>query len=322
MNEAEHLRVQRLSPERIGDRTEPRLANGSSIQRISQHGRPARFRHVDADLVRSPRLQRAAHERRRASREPLDDLDVRDRAFAGLHARRVAQPVRRMTPVHRRDRPCLRRADGQREVAPLDVVRSEESLQSLARRLVLRDDHHAGRVLVQAMHDPRPQMRAVCPIVRVRVEATSREQPVHERPVRVPTRWVNDEPRRLVEHEEVRVLEQHRERHRRIRQRRRQERVLRRHVDALPLRHLLRRARERAVDQDAPVLDPPLDHPARHHVFRTLPRERGGDHLVESLAHVARGRGERELRRLGITHQILDFTWPFDLIKMSMSARS
>jgi hypothetical protein len=66
------------------------------------------------------------------------------------------------------------------------------------RLVAARDDEQARRVPVEPVDDPGPLL-----VLPARGEP---DQPVHERPRRVPRRRVDDDPGRLVDHEHVVVL--------------------------------------------------------------------------------------------------------------------
>ncbi len=93
----------------------------------------------------------------------------------------------------------------EREVGLLDLARLEGGLEGRQRRLGLRDDEAAGGLLVEAVHEADPL-----------AEGGGRAEPVqervHDRRVRRAARRVDHHARGLVEHHEVAVLEQDRER--------------------------------------------------------------------------------------------------------------
>ena len=66
------------------------------------------------------------------------------------------------------------------------------------RLLGARDDEQAGGVAVEPVDDPGPVRRVAA--------GEAADQPVDERPRRVARRRVHDDPRRLVDHEQVLVL--------------------------------------------------------------------------------------------------------------------
>jgi hypothetical protein len=130
----------------------------------------------------------------------------------------------------------------------------ELARQLLVRRVVLGDDHDAGRPLVQPMDDARPQLSANAAEI-----GHVMEQRVDERAPVMPRAWMDDHPRRFVDNDDVRVLEQHLQREvlcrRRCRHRRGQD-----DGDHVAFAHLCigfddLHARER----DVAFLDQPLD---------------------------------------------------------------
>ena len=143
------------------------------------------------------------------------------------------------------------------------------------RAIVLRDDQHAGGVLVDPVHDPGPKL----PADAGEVAAVVQER-VHQRPLRVARGRVHDHARGLVDHHQVRVLEKDRERDRLRRQ-------VRRHglghaaLDALAGAQLVRGLGERARDSDLALLDQPLHLRARQR--RLEPRERDVEALAREL---------------------------------------
>ena len=66
----------------------------------------------------------------------------------------------------------------------------------------LRRHHHARGILVEAVDDPRPALAADAG----EAVAAMGEQGVHQRALVVAGRGMDDEPRRLVEHDEVGIL--------------------------------------------------------------------------------------------------------------------
>ena len=75
------------------------------------------------------------------------------------------------------------------------------------RGIVLCDDHHAAGVLIETMHDARTELSSdSAQIFHVK------EKCVDERAIRVAGCRMNDEARRLVDHRQIIVLKQNRER--------------------------------------------------------------------------------------------------------------
>ena len=131
--------------------------------------------------------------------------------------------------------------------------------QRPVRAIILGDHQEAARVLVEPVHDARPPDAADA---RQAVAAMGDER-VDERAARMPRRRMHDEPCRLVDHDEVVVLVDDRERDRlRLRLGRRRRRHDER--DARPGARLERRiAHDSIIDGDAPVADQRLQAAAR-----------------------------------------------------------
>ena len=131
--------------------------------------------------------------------------------------------------------------------------------QRLMRAIILGDHQEAARVLVEPVHDARPPHAADA---RQAVAAMGDER-VDERAARMPRRRMHDEPGRLVDHDEVVVLVDDRERNRlRLRLGRHDRRHDER--DARARARLERRiAHNGIVDGDAPVADQRLQAAAR-----------------------------------------------------------
>src|SRR6185437_5839698 len=112
---------------------------------------------------------------------------------------RHARAHARVAPDRGVDRPRARgRAPlHQREVLAFDLARGELRLQAPERLLAARDDHQARGVLVQPVHDPGALRLAA---------AEKWRQQLRERVLAVPATGVHDQPRALVDHEQVLVL--------------------------------------------------------------------------------------------------------------------
>ena len=78
------------------------------------------------------------------------------------------------------------------------------------RQIGLGDHEEAGRVLVEPVHDPGP----LHPADPGQALAAMSDQRIHERSALVTGGRVDDEARRLVDHDEVRILVHDRKRHR------------------------------------------------------------------------------------------------------------
>ena len=176
------------------------------------HERVARVLHVDADLVRAPREQLAVHERvavvARAVLEALEHAErgdgfARRGGVAHGHARAVVRAARDGGVDHAR----VVRDDAvhEREVAPVHRAVADVGHEGVAGRVVLRGQHEARRVAVEAVHDAEAVVLALH-VAQVVGSAAVHER-VHERAVAVVGRGVAHEPRLLRQHDEVLVLE-------------------------------------------------------------------------------------------------------------------
>ena len=106
-------------------------------------------------------------------------------------------------------RPCVHQAPDERHVFLLDLAIVELPRQLAVRRVVLGDDHDAGRAAVEPVDDAGPQFAAdaaqVVDVVQQRVD---------QRAVRVARRRVHHHAGRLVDDDDVGVLEEDVERQR------------------------------------------------------------------------------------------------------------
>jgi hypothetical protein len=87
----------------------------------------------------------------------------------------------------------------ERQVGALEPAAADEVGERCVRLLRARDDHEPGCVAVEPVHDPRP--------LGVVAAADRPRERVDERSRRVAGAGMHDEPGRLVDHEQVLVLE-------------------------------------------------------------------------------------------------------------------
>ena len=126
-----------------------------SISIVSEY-RMSNIGAVNADLVRPPRLDAYPKERCPVAKM-LDDLEV----SRGRSARTVGlskkEPSGMDCPNWHVDSATLLRkcSPNQREILFLCVMVAELSLEAAPPGLRTRQDHHAARVLVEPMYDPR-----------------------------------------------------------------------------------------------------------------------------------------------------------------------
>ncbi len=179
-------------------------ARGTTVQPVGQQ-RVAEVRQVHSDLVRAAGVQRAL-QRADARAHPQAAHIGACRLAAGAH--RHAQPGRRVAADRCVDRLLGRRhcAVGQCAVAPLHLARGDRPHQRRDRRRRLAHDHQAGGVLVEPVHDAGARQRRGAGMVR--------EQPVEQRARPVARGRVHHQSGGLVEHQQVLVLVDDRQRHR------------------------------------------------------------------------------------------------------------
>ena len=96
---------------------------------------------------------------------------------------------------------CDKIADEQRRVHLLDRTLLELALERANRVIVLGDDHHAGRILIQPVHDTRSQF----PADALQVRAV-RQNRIDQRPRRIPCSRMHHHPRRFVHDEDVAIF--------------------------------------------------------------------------------------------------------------------
>ena len=172
----------------------------AAVERIADDRMSDRAQ-VHANLVRAPGMNRDLRQRDRGV-EVLGADDPRHGFPAAPGSRRHLLPVARIAPDRRIDAPSrLHHAPDERDVFLLDLAIVKLPRQFFVRRVVLGDDHQAGRAAIEPMHDARPLLAAdAAQIVNLM------EERVHQRAARVPGRRVNDHARRLVDDDEVRIL--------------------------------------------------------------------------------------------------------------------
>jgi len=119
--------------------------------------------------------------------------------------------------VKRFDTPLRGSTERDAPIYALDGVRRELLLQSFARVFRLGDDQHAARVLVESMDDARTEASyRVARIERSSLETRARKEAGNQRVIPVPPAGVHDDASGLVHDDELFVLVEDLERHRRI----------------------------------------------------------------------------------------------------------
>ncbi len=180
-----------------------RVARGLPVHRVSEH-RMTEVREVDPHLVRSSAPQLGLDERRR-----VEVLDRPDRRVGGAPApargqRRASRAGTRAPDPSRHDLLDLHPAADEREVAAIDGVPAELALKVLGGGVGEREHEHARGALVQPMDDARAPRASRTGELGGR---TGQDGVL----LRLDRR-VDEQARRLVDHEDVRVAVEHLER--------------------------------------------------------------------------------------------------------------
>jgi hypothetical protein len=162
-------------------------------------------RHVSADLVRAARLQPDAEER--GSRKSLQHAEVGDRGAPAVGARRDDGAPDTIPAYRRVDRPALggRPAVYEREVLAGDLTSAHQAAKGRVRFLRLRHHKQSRGVAIEPVDDPGP--------LRVRAARRPARQRPGESRTAVTRGRMDHHPRRLVDHQQVLVLEHHLEGH-------------------------------------------------------------------------------------------------------------
>ena len=250
MNQAKTPRMQCLSWE-LGTDRHP--AGAVTVDLITDQRMPER-RHVHANLVRTPGFQRTFDQR--AIDEAFDDPKVRPRRLAALNNRHL-RSLRRMPTDRLVDGSArFQHAAHQRLVVALDRPRLKLAHQIGLRLKRFGDDHQAGRILVQTMHDAGPRH-----FLKRRFVI---QQGVEQGPSPVAAAGMHNQAGRLVEHDQRFVLMHDVERDRFGR---RGKQVLVRRFDDLKQftapELLFRLADDFSADTDAAFADPVLQAVSR-----------------------------------------------------------
>ena len=136
--------------------------------------------------------------------------DAGDRRAGAARAGGHLFPVRRIAADRRVDAAAGHDlAPDERDVLLLDLAILKLPGELGVRGVVLGDDHQARRPAIEPVHDPRPLLAAdAAEIVHVM------EQRVDQRAGRMAGGRMHDHPGRLVDHDEVAVLVENRQRQR------------------------------------------------------------------------------------------------------------
>ena len=153
---------------------------------------------VRADLMRAAGLQR--HPQERVLGQRALDLEVRDRLVRVVGVGGDASANAPVAAQRRVDRAAPRRraALDQREVLAGDLARAQRGLQRGMRRAPTRASSSSP--------DVSRSSRWTTPGRSGGPAGHAARERLHERPLLVPAAWMHDDPRRLVDHEQVLVL--------------------------------------------------------------------------------------------------------------------
>src|ERR1700733_4818553 len=242
-------------------------------------------RHVDPNLMGPPCLKLTCNQACRAEgflnppmgRGVASAIPAHDRHFF---------PIARIAADRGDDlaRTRFEAAPGERQIFSLQgagpAMVSEEVGQALMRGVGLGDDQKSRRVLVQPVHDPGP----LDPADSRQARSAMADQRVDQRARRMARGWMDNEPGRLVDHDQMCVLVDHgkldvlADEGRFLCRRRRED-------DARPRGEPHRRiARDLLINADLARLDQPLEPGARE--GDSSCRRRLAQETVEPLADV------------------------------------
>ena len=176
----------------------PRLI-APPIYRVAKHRMPDMC-HMHADLVGPPRLQPALDQR--GKRVTLADDEIGRRIPPTRHHRHLLA-VFRVAVDRRRHPPCVvpAHAPHQRRVAPFDFALLQARRQRPVRGIVLGHHHQPAGLLVEPVHNPRPQhaiyARQIAAVVQERID---------QRAVGSTRCRMYGHPRRLIYDQQVGIL--------------------------------------------------------------------------------------------------------------------
>jgi hypothetical protein len=263
MGKAEHARMESLVPETLTDRSQFPIGYRTAVERVAQDRRPA-LGQVHADLMRSARLESAAHVSRTA--KAREGPHVRHGGLSLSRSSGKAQPLPGMSGMQRCNRALRSLADDDRFVRAVDGMRLKLRFQTLARFGRPRHDHHSTRALVEPVNDARAKVGSR--VRRVGQVFTAKqaqgEKAVHQRARRVPERGVHDETRRFANYEDVRVGVHHVDADYGVRFRLGARRSIRPNNDPLSPLQARACAPRRPFHRDPAALNPALQLRSRH----------------------------------------------------------
>jgi hypothetical protein len=192
-------------PECLGVERDPpdgkRIAGRLAVDRVPQN-RVTEVGEVDADLVGPPGAELGLDERYRA--EPLEWPQRRDGGAPAAPGRKRRPPGAGPGPPNGAGHTPLagQRPPHERDVPPLDAVSAELPLQMLRREVGEGEHKHAGRLAVETVHDVDPPV-AARPTFDLGARATD------DGVLLGGGRAVDEQPRRFVDDEDVRVDVEH-----------------------------------------------------------------------------------------------------------------
>src|SRR6478735_4862770 len=260
MVEGEGVSVQELP-------LESEVSRGA-VDRVARDRQPDRVE-MHPDLVRAAGLE--PYLEQGALAEPLAHLEPGDGLARCIRVDRPARPIgavaadRGVDPP--RPRPGCPSHEG--EVASLDLPLSDRRRELFIGALRARDEQQARRVPVEPVDDPRPP--------GITTGGAEADEPVDQRLLVVSWRRVDDEPGRLVDHEQVLVLEDDLEW---LVGRLEPGRAGKRDLELFPALEPMALRAALAVDQDRAVADQALRQGPRGDSWQ------GGDDDVETPAGV------------------------------------
>ncbi len=199
MIETEYRGVERLSVEIHRAQHLTLFLLHAAVNRIAEQWM-ANARHMHADLVRAARFQLAFDERCVA--QFFDDAPVGNGAFApacvdNRHLLAIMGGAGERGIYCSAEHSRVRGTN--RSVAPDDGVFGELPRQPFMRAVCFCHDKQAGRILINAVDDAGPSNAANA---RKPPRAVM-QQSIDQRTIKIASRWVNDETRRLINDQQM-----------------------------------------------------------------------------------------------------------------------
>ncbi len=272
--------MQRLMTDELGRGLQPDVTRlVGAIQAIPEQRGFGSLGQVYANLMRAPRFEPTFDERCVAVRKNLEHSKMRNGRSSLLDVRRKSKPRLRMTTVKRANLRYFGDTASNGLVGALDTMSRKFALEAFPGLIRLGDDQKATRVLVDAMHNPRSKMpESIALIGELRPKSPAREQAVDERARCVPPGGVNDEPRGLIDDEQLFILVDDVNRNGPVRLGTAERRVPGLYLDDVTCRDSIARPARATVDAHAALPNPGLNLGPRH--VRNLGRKPLIDALV------------------------------------------